>query len=554
MSQNNRQLLFRNRLYRIFLTVLITGLIQCSSEKNRSVIVARVENLTVTSEDFRDRLNNILLYTTQDNAELHADLLQNLIDEKVLIYEAKKWGYDKTSDYATEKKRIEIDAALDAYRNQVVRPPKISDSHVQREFVLRNEKVRARMLYAPTKEKAVHYYQQLMNGATFGELALDAFQDPGLCRNGGDMGYFSWEDVNPEFSRAAQQLKIGRISKPIRTTKGWYIVKIEDRFLPPYSDNDYHKQYKKMKWLAIHRESVKAIRQYTRKRLKELNISFNEPILLALMKNTPKESSSDEGSFSDYGLKGDDVIATVAGKPWTLNTLYKKAQWTSVRQRNSVKDVDGLRRFIEGLAVRDVLLKEAVAKGVWKQKRVQTKIQKRLELYLINKMNHDITDTVRVSEKEARDYFNRFRKQFVFPARVDVREILADSEKTARALLKRIRAGEDFAKLARHYSLRKWAAKRGGELGYGTESEYGVYGKMIFKMKPAEIAGPLKTGAYYSIVQIIDRRPSQLQTFEQARPEIETLLLKQKKYNVLHERIGEMRKKLDVACDLNGLK
>ena len=537
-----------------WIVLIIPFMTACQSNKNEKLTLAKVENLSVTLGDFRHRLNNILLYTTQDNAEIRDAVLQNLINEKVLIHEAIKREYDKSDDFIFERKRFEFDAILNSFRDNIAtKRVNVTEEDVKKAFALKNEQVRARILYAPTEEKAQLYYQQLQNGASFEQLAKTAFQDPRLAENGGDLGYFSWEDQDLPFSEAAQQLKVNEISKPVLTRNGWYVIKVEDRFLPPLSDLDYHKEYKNVKWIVTHRKKAKAVREYTNDLLKELDISFNQPVLNHLMRQVPLAGTTNSTSFEQYGLDSNETIATVNGVPWTLNMFYDKAQWTSYRQRKSVKDKKSLERFLEGLILRDILLEKAYAAGIQNQKGILQYVQNQCDLYLIEKMNNIITDTVLINDQQAREYYNQFKKQFVFQKEVNVREILVDSEEKAKDLLTRIRQGEKFADLAQKYSLRKWAAKRQGELGFGTKSNYGIHGDDIFSMKISEIRGPLKTKGYYSLVKVIDIREARPKTFEQARPEIEKQLIEEKKRNVLLDTIEKMRQDLKIEYDMNGI-
>ena len=533
-------------LWPFLLSLLAIACLNCDSDEGAQVI-AEVETYPITLGEFQERLNNLLLHTTQDNAELHEALLQNLIDEKALIHEAHQRGYHLTEEYRIEKTRLETDILLNAFRENLAQErTNVTEADIQRAFALNHEQVRARILYASDEAKANDYHQRLMAGATFDELAREAFQDPQLSQNGGDMGYFAWEDMDLPFSEAAQQLKIGEISRPVLTRNGWYIIQVEDRFLPPMSETDYHKEYKKLRWTVTHRQKAKSIREYTDKLVADLNITFNESVLVALMREVPVASTTDDVSFSDYGLNDDEVVATVDNQPWPLKTLQEKSKWTSSRQRRSANTIDGLKRFIEGLAVRDILLKQAQASNTLSEDEIQARVQKRLDLYLIEKMNHQIMDTVSATEPEISAYFEQNKSQFVYHKQVNVREILVEDEAQASALLKRVRAGEDFATLAEAHSLRKWAASRGGELGYGAKRQYGIHADQIFAMKPGEIGGPFKTDKYYSIIQMIGSRPAQAQNLEQATPEIKRQLAAEKRRSALQTFTQNLRKSLQI--------
>ncbi len=523
----------------------------CCQKNNDDTKLARVEEETVLLSEFSERLNNILLHTTQDNADLREALLQNLINEKVLITEAKNRGYHQTEEFEFEKNRLEMDFILDKYRESVAeKRVHVTEKNIERAFALSHEQVRARILYAPTEAKANLYYKQLKNGATFEELALIAFQDPHLSQTGGDMGYFSWDDMELPFSKTALQLKLGEISKPVMTRNGWYIIKVEDRFVPPLTESDFHKEYKKLKWKVTHRKKVKAIREYTSEILSKIKISYNENALAKLLTDTPIDLRKET---ADNYLNNTDTLVTVNGNAWTVDYLTNKAKWSSERQRNSVRDLSGLERFIEGLAVRDQLLEKAMEHGFHRDKSISKKVNKHSDLYLINRMSQEIMDTVRLSDEVMFNYYKQFKQQFVFPKMINVREILVTSEELAFQLLERAKSGEDFAELARQYSIRKWSAKRGGELGFGTKSQYGIHADKLFQMKGGEVGGPFKTDSYYSIIKIIGFKEAQQKTYQQAKPEIERILLEEKKRDVLQKSIQRMRDSLHVEYDMQGL-
>jgi peptidyl-prolyl cis-trans isomerase C len=535
------------KLNKLFLPALLL-LVSCNPTTETPPIVARVNQTQITLPEFQKRLNNLLQLTSQDNYEIHEAVLQNIVNEKMLLNEARARGYDQTDEYQTLKKDHEINLLLKLLRDKIAEERvKVTEKDIQRAFALQNEQVRARILYAPTRQQAQLYYRQLQNGATFEELALDAFQDPRLAQTGGDPGYFSWEDMQLPFAEAAQALKPGEISKPVLSRSGWYVIRVTDRFSPPLSETEYRQQYKKIRWIVTHRKKAQAIRKYTDELTTDLNITFNEPVLNALMAETAQTTGD---NFRDFGLREDQVIATAADKDRTLADFYNKAQWTSLRQRNSVKDVAGLKRFIEGLAVREVLLKQAEEAGIRKTTAFNSQLKQQLDLYLIEKMNHEIMDSVRITEQEARDYYEKFSDQFIFQRQVNVREILVKSKNEAEKLLEKIRSGEDFSMLAQKYSLRKWAAKQGGELGLCPKTQFGEHGEKIFSMKPGEIAGPLKNEDYYSIIKVIDIQEARSKTFSQARAEIDAALLHGKKQITLMNTLKRMRQEYEIEINL----
>ena len=71
--------------------------------------------------------------------------------------------------------------------------------------------------------------ERLKKGEDFAKVASDVTEDPSGKANGGDLGYFSKEQMVPEFSDTAFKLEKGQISEPVKTQFGWHVIKVEDK-------------------------------------------------------------------------------------------------------------------------------------------------------------------------------------------------------------------------------------------------------------------------------------------------------------------------------------
>jgi peptidyl-prolyl cis-trans isomerase C len=85
---------------------------------------------------------------------------------------------------------------------------------------------------AATKKKAKDEIDSVLKqaraGADFAKLAQEHSQD-GSAAQGGDLNYFTKEQMVPAFSNAAFSLKPGQISDVVTTPFGYHIIKVTDR-------------------------------------------------------------------------------------------------------------------------------------------------------------------------------------------------------------------------------------------------------------------------------------------------------------------------------------
>jgi peptidyl-prolyl cis-trans isomerase C len=96
--------------------------------------------------------------------------------------------------------------------------------------------VRARHILVATEAEANALLAEIKKGTDFAELARQKSKDPGAAAEGGDLGYFSKEQMVPEFAEVAFKLEKGQLSDPVKTQFGWHLIRVEDRRNKPAPD------------------------------------------------------------------------------------------------------------------------------------------------------------------------------------------------------------------------------------------------------------------------------------------------------------------------------
>ena len=94
--------------------------------------------------------------------------------------------------------------------------------------VKKEQEVRARHILVETEDEAKAVLAELKKGADFAELAKSKSKDPGSSE-GGDLGYFTKDQMVPEFAEVAFKLDKGALSDPVKSQFGWHVIKVEDK-------------------------------------------------------------------------------------------------------------------------------------------------------------------------------------------------------------------------------------------------------------------------------------------------------------------------------------
>jgi len=98
----------------------------------------------------------------------------------------------------------------------------------------------------------------------------------------------------------------------------------------------------------------------------------------------------------------------------------------------------------------------------------------------------------------------------------------------AADILKQIRAGADFAALAKKESADPGSAEKGGELGwFARGTMVPEFEKKAFEQKPGEISEPVQTQFGFHIIQTEEKEPARVKPFSEVKPEIEAMVKSQ---------------------------
>ena len=168
---------------------------------------------------------------------LYDGLVEQLVDQLVLSRAAREAGFNERPAVALKLLNQERAILADAYLREQVEK-RASREAIERLYEERYvnaepvEEVKAAHILVESEELAQELREKLDAGADFAELAREHGTD-GTAQRGGDLGWFSHDQMVPAFADAVFAMEPGTIAGPVETDFGWHLIKLEDRRTRP---------------------------------------------------------------------------------------------------------------------------------------------------------------------------------------------------------------------------------------------------------------------------------------------------------------------------------
>jgi len=168
-----------------------------------------------------------------DPATKKENVLSFLIDMKIVSKEAEDKKIADRDDFKTRlafaRNRLLMDNLLAVEGKAATTDENMKKVYEEAARQISGEQeVHARHILVETEDQAKKIEADLKKGADFAELAKKESKDPGAS-DGGDLGFFTKDQMVPEFSTAAFALEPGKISDPVKTQFGWHVIKVEEK-------------------------------------------------------------------------------------------------------------------------------------------------------------------------------------------------------------------------------------------------------------------------------------------------------------------------------------
>lgn len=541
---------YSRKLKNLLVLLVILFITNCSQNK-RTELVAIIGDEVITCEEYVSRYQNSLVKTgINDNLKHRYDFLRMLIDETVLLNYAETSGFSQRPDIINKinSKRDQVYINY-YYENHVYPELDVTEREMREAFRRSNIRVHARHLYAPTQQDAWKIREELDSGLTFEELAQKYFKDPILASTGGDLGWFSFDEMDPAFEDVAYSLELGEISNPVKTDNGYSIIQVIEREVNPLMlEHEFRKNENWIRMQVKRRKSTEFLDQKTNEILNELNVNFNAELVEYLYTKLPDiKSKLTSGGLPEartLNLEG-NVLESKNGA-WDINKTLLKLAELQKKQWNRINSIDDFYNALKGLAVREEIERRIYEEKIPENLVVAKLVKQYKESEIIKSLLQEIYDGTEISEEELRNYYTEHQNEFISSEQFELAEIVVEDSVLAKEIISQIYNGAEFGKLAREHSISTRSSDIGGYLGWGEISQFGAFSDRITSAKVGDLVGPIKLYDKYFLIKILNKRESELLSFDKSKNEIREILLPEKQRNTYYEFIRKLKEDINI--------
>jgi peptidyl-prolyl cis-trans isomerase C len=235
----------------------------------------------------------------------------------------------------------------------------------------------------------------------------------------------------------------------------------------------------------------------------------------------------------------DAVVAKIGERKITMAdfkrvTNYFDAERQKMLETNPQLKETVLKQFIQSIVISDL----AKQKGFDRNPEIKEQLQFFSDNFLANEyLKREIAQKVTVSDDELKTYYDSHKDEFKTQEMIKARHILIRVENSAsederkkakekaEMCLKKIKDGEDFAKMAGEFSDDPGSKAKGGDLGFFPR------GRMVkpfedaaFSLKPGEISGIVETQFGFHIIKVEEKKDSTIESFDAVKDKLKQKL------------------------------
>ena len=236
------------------------------------------------------------------------------------------------------------------------------------------------------------------------------------------------------------------------------------------------------------------------------------------------------------------ILATVSGMPITEDDVNEFLMGLGQRGQ-AYNNPEGRKIVLNQLVGNKLLLLDAKRNLLEAEPAFKAQLAKIKDNMLASYAGEKAISSVTVSDKEAEEYYEAHKEQFVSEESVNASHILVDSEERAKEILAKIKNGEISFEDAAKAESSCPSGQNGGSLGdFGKGQMVPEFDSAVFAMSVGEITDePVKTQFGYHLIKLNSKKAAETMPYAQISGEIKDALLAEKRRSAYESRINQLK-------------
>lgn len=257
------------------------------------------------------------------------------------------------------------------------------------------------------------------------------------------------------------------------------------------------------------------------------------------------------------GKKEGQVIAEVNGGSITTGDFERELKNLPEYLKAMADTPQGRKEMLDTMVIRELILQQASKDGLDKGPEIESKLQDLKKRLIVESfLKKKVETESKVSDEDLKKFYEQNKDKFKTGEQIKASHILVKTDKEAKEVLAKIKAGGNFEELAKKSSVDSSAAK-GGDLGwFGKGSMVPVFEKAALALKEGQVSEVVKSDFGYHIIKLTGKRAAGIRPLEEVKEQIKGAIMPTKQQEIFQKIKEELKKtaKITVKEDvLNGM-
>jgi parvulin-like peptidyl-prolyl isomerase len=534
----------------LFVGFIIGFLVLSSECGENDPVVARIgKNRIITINELKMDFekNNSLPSGSKPGLLDYQKHLYKMVQEQIKVIAAYRLGLDKDSTVLAVVEPEEQRLLLRRLYEKIILEPTVRETDIRNYYTKTGKEVLVRKIlfkFQPPlsqiqedsiKTIAMNIYKRIQKGESFSELARQYSGDENSAINGGILGYVQYTRGNDPVLDAAFTMRSGEVSKPIKNTLGFNIIRVEE--IRSKTRKPFDKAHDEIQSRLIRErnaETSKLAKAYEDRQKKIVGFTWVDSSVdtLATFFKNAKPFYREELVDTLHKLPADIQSMTLVkydNRGLKVRDLAKMLERINSIMGIPMRNKETIKSYIDQFATSDILSKVAIRQGLQKDKKVKNFLNNSREKAMVELLLKKYINQVNEPKMEEVLSFYESHKDSLYskPEMVRIQEVMVNDLALAERIKNLTIKRKDLARYPAQYTIRPGMKEKNGIFEPITRLQYNQISEVAFGLKIGETGGPIKLqNNTYSIFKVLAKSEKEVRPFEKIKKRVERDLIK----------------------------